>query len=180
MKIILSIFCLLALSFCALHGNEDEQIKISIEKYFKAYQEQDWETVVGLFHPEFMVEMRRVMLSSIDLENASAEEREEWLKNYRVDTVEEIEKLSPKEFYLRILESTSRLEHMKVMKEINTSISDIDIQLDEGRYIAAASVISILRDKKFTGTTMFLFEENEGRYLIADLYKKDKKVQQVE
>jgi hypothetical protein len=151
-------------------------VETVVRSYIMAYQEQRWDDLVNLMHPDAIKSQRDAVLADfpkrdVDVTEAQRPEVDSLLKTYGVSTVREARKLPPKELVLRMLKHSSESSTMRTMKNVRTIVQDVSIEQTAHGMLAEVSMVSKLGEKERRGVTEFLLERVNGRYLVVSMSK---------
>ena len=169
----LGLFLLAKLTSIAHDQTDAEAL---VHRYFEVFQRQDWDSLLSLLHPELISQSKSSIVALLSNDKMSDDTRSMVLEGYGVKTIEELQLLDPKVFYLRTLARGSATKEMQLMKSEVKSVVEIDeVAIYEDGYVVLASVKSTMRGKEFVGTTEFSIIEYEGRLLVRSMLKTKKK-----
>jgi hypothetical protein len=161
---------------CASMPEDKTAAETVVRSYIMAYQEQHWDELVSLMHPETIKSQRDAILAGLperdaDVTEAQRPEVDPLLKIYDVSSIREARKLPPRELVLRMLRHSSESSTMRTMKRVKTTIKDVSIEQTAHGTLAEVSMVSKLGEKERSGVTEFLLERVNGRYLVVSMGK---------
>jgi hypothetical protein len=161
---------------CASIPEDKAAAETAVRSYIMAYQEQNWDDLVSLMHPETIKSQRDAILAGLpardaDVTEAQRPEVDSLLKNYDVSSIREARELPPKELVLRMLRHSSELSTMRTMKKVRTTVKNVSIEQTADGMFAEVSMVSKLGEMERSGVTEFLLERVKGRYLVVSMSK---------
>jgi hypothetical protein len=171
-----AILLALLLVSCASIPGDKAAVESVVRSYITAYQEQHWDDLVSLMHPETIKSQRDGILAALpardaDVTEAKRPEVDLLLKDYDVSSIREARKLPPEELVLRMLRHSSELSTMRTMKKVSTTVENVSIEQTAHGMIAEVSMVSKLGEMERRGVTEFLLERVNGRYLVVAMSK---------
>lgn len=151
-------------------------VETVVRSYIVAYQEQRWDDLVSLMHPETIKSQRDAILAGLpkrdaDVTEAQRPEVDSLLKIYDTSSIKEARNLPPKELVLRMLRHSSESPTMRTMKKVTTTVKDVSIEQTTHGTLAEVSMVSKLGEEERSGVTQFLLERVKGRYLVVSMTK---------
>ena len=164
------------LASCASTPLDNRAVETVVRSYIMAYQDQRWDDLVSLMHPETIRNQRNAILAGLpkrdaDITDAQRTQIDELLKTYDVSTIKDARKLAPQDLVLRMLKHSSESATMQAMKKAKTTVKDISVERTTEGIFADASVVSRLGEKEFSGATHFLLRRVKGKYLVVSMSK---------
>ena len=188
MNLRVSIIALLLALVCfrEVKAQSPQNVEKLVRSYFSAFQAQEWETLVGMLHPKFLLEMRDKVLEKIPrttdaITDKERQDVEKMLKALSVTSLENAWALPPQTVYLRMLQQGNKITAVNALKDVVTEIKDVKIEEGSGEFSAEVKVESKFKGRVFSGTSYFIVEPFEGALKVVAMTKtknppKDEKV----
>jgi hypothetical protein len=168
--------CLLAAWASRLRAETYPEVEKLVRDYFRAFQAQEWKTVVAMYDPETLEVLQSTILTSGKMPKTSAEVNDDnraavtaMLKELAVKTPEEAWALPSATYYERVLGQINAIA--PGLKDVKTTIKGIKVEKEGDEYHADAEAEAILRNKLYSSVTHFIIEPLDGKLKVVAMTK---------
>ena len=164
-SIVLITFFLFIFSASLCFGAQNDGPEETVVKYYCAYKKGEWDEAAKYLHPDSLTTFQEKIIEII--KKTEKKSQLEFINHYKVNTIDELSKLSPKEFFIRHQEQTwgdSDPRVLKIMKHTKIEILNTELR-NNNEYLV----------KFRTSLESGQFPDKTATYLVTQ-YKKTWKI----